>query len=609
MTTPDADTSQDGNVRIRFYHYADELSNCGTERARIQVNSVPSALQDWNSCTQVNGAIRPFDYDSTAHWVKDGTNRIEIQVIFRQKVYLCWIEMGYQRFFRARGGELRFRIEEPGIHRIPIAGFSPTETRVFDVTDPFDVKELGGIGAAGDSLLLHAVVGEPRSFYAAAGSAWKTPASIERVVPAGLRGETNGAEYVVIATDSFVSALSELVAHRSLEYTTRIYRLSDVYNEFSWGLSDAVAIRDFLAHAYHAWPEGSRPIFVLLVGDATSDWKGRQSSALSTLLPTYFHIDPGGSETNTYATDDFFTYLDPASGTTDLAPDISIGRFPVNTAREARVVAEKTIQYETDPEFGRWRNRILFLADDEVRKDGYDCGFLLTHTSDAEEAAEAVPMSYDRVKVYMVEYPLTSSGLKPLAKDAYIDMMNEGYLFSNYLGHGGFDKMADEELFLLAEAAPGIVENGRRLHIFGAFSCSIGSFDLADRNSLAETLLKMEDGGAIASFSSDAPAFAGVSLDLDVSFLKALFPAPNRTVPLGLAAESAKAMPGLNQGRKINDEKYTILGDPALRVGIPEVGVSFEEGGEIRFERGGTDTLHGEVVDTNGVLQSSFDGT
>jgi len=609
LTTPDADTSRDGNVRIRFFHYVDALGNCGTERARINVNGVPSALQEWNSCRTEDGAIQPFDYDSTAHWVKDGFNQIQITVAFRQKVYLCWIEMGYERFFRARRGELRFRLVEPGSYRIPIEGLSAGAARVFRTDDPFDVKELTGLSAAGNSLLLHAEVSAPASFHAVADTAWKKPVSLEKYVPLNLREGRDPAEYLVIAYDPYISAVSELVAHRSNEYSALVVPYSAVVNEFSWGVRDAVAVRDFLSHGYHEWAPEKRPVFPLLVGDATSDQKGYISSTLTTLLPTFFRIDRGGSDTNTYATDDFFSYLDPAEGAADRMPDVAIGRLPANSIEEVRTIVEKTVLYETDPEFGPWRNRLLFLADDEVKKDKFDCGFLLTHTQDMESVANSAPEPFDKVKVYMVEYPLTSAGLKPLAKNAYIGWVRDGFLLSSYLGHGGVDKMADEELLVLADVSPTILTNGKRLHVFCAFSCSIGSWDLLDRNSIAEALLKMIGGGALASFSSDAPAFAGVSLALNVEFMKNLLPGDHEVIPLGLAAQAAKSVSGTNLSRKINDEKYTILGDPALRLGVPELGVRFQGGGEASFTRGRVDTLFGEVVDAAGALVSSFDGT
>ena len=652
---PDADSTAPGNAKVRFYHYEDNLNDCGMEVAVIKVNGVRADTVMWNSCTTVcdshyvvarpNGDVDtlcgfshivPYDFDSTAAWVKNEWNRFDILaptpgpengwIESRRKFYLAWIEMGYERYLRAVDGELRIRLDEPGAYRIPVAGLRASSSRVFDVTDPHDARERTGLFSSGDSLVFFVEIGGTAGQMAVADTAWKSPVSLERITPVHMREPAKAAEYIFITHEDYRSSISPLVQHRALDYSVRVFDIDDIYNEFAWGQKDAVAARDFLAYAYHNWPEESRPLFVLLVGDATSDWKGRQSAALTTKVPTFFRIDRGGEEVNTYATDDFFAYLDPnldsplfEADTTaidtiyrDWAPDIAVGRFPVNTVEEAGIVANKVVDYEADPELGRWRNRFLFLADDEIKRGGrggYDCGFLLLHTTDTEVVSDVAPERFDREKVYMVEYPLTSAYLKPLANDAYLGWIEDGFLLSNYLGHGGVDKMADEELLVLADAKPEVMNNGRRLHVFTAYSCSIGSFDLLDKNSLAELLVKMDGGGAVASFSSDAPAFASVSKQLNISFIENLLGDDGELVPVGMAALAAKAVAGASRaGRKVNDEKYALLGDPALMLAIPELDVRFEGGETIGFTRGIADTLHGEILDKDGSVATWFGG-
>ncbi|MFH1277658.1 MAG: type IX secretion system sortase PorU [Candidatus Eisenbacteria bacterium] len=636
----DADTSLPGDLTVRFFHYEDPLNSCGTEVVRVKINTGgQSGPHRWDSCQRAcdstfiddNGRevcigphITHHDYlseEDTSMTVKlveglyaaGGWNLVNMVAANRQKVYLSWIEIGYRRFFRALDGELPFRLTGPGDYRVPVSGLAPSASRFFDVTDPFGVRELTGAASSGDSSVVWVSPGGARTYYALADSAWKTPASIGTYSPANLRDPSNAAEYLLVVYDEFQNAVLPLLGHRSRDYSTKIVKISDIWNEFSWGVRDGVALRDYLSYAYHQWPAESRPVFVLVVGDATSDFKGTQATApLKTLIPTLFRVDPGGNETNTYATDDFFAYLDPFEGSRDWAPDIAVGRFPVNSAAEANVMARKVVAYESDPELGPWRSRFLFLADDEIKRGGtggYDCTFLLSHTDDTEAVAGFVPEAYTPEKVYMVEYPLTSTFLKPLAKADYLGRMSEGYLLSTYFGHGGFDKMADEEVLVISDVKPETVNNGRRQHIFSAFSCSIGSWDLQEQNSIAEILIKMQNGGAIASFSSDAPAFSSVSRELGTAFFENLFDSSHEVLPIGLAAVAAKVESGASRGgRKINDEKYTILGDPALMLGVPELDVRLQQGGEISFQRGRADTLYGEVLDGSGAVASWFDG-
>jgi hypothetical protein len=46
---------------------------------------------------------------------------------------------------------------------------------------------------------------------------------------------------------------------------------------------------------------------------------------------------------------------------------IAVGRFPVSTIEEARIMVDKTIHYATNSRqnMGEWRNKVCFIADDE----------------------------------------------------------------------------------------------------------------------------------------------------------------------------------------------------------------------------------------------------
>jgi hypothetical protein len=607
LPTPDADTTEDARVRVRLFHYADALSPCGTERALLTINGVPSKLQEWNSCTMVDRAIQPFDYDSTAHWAADGYSRVDIEVFFRRKVYVCWIEMEYQRFFREREGALSFRISEPGEFRVPIAGFPGGLTSVLDVTDPKDVRELIGFASAGDSTVLYLSVDGPRSYLARRRGAAEPPAKIEIAHPADLRGAPSGAEYLVIAADEVFGAIGPLVAERSAEMSARAVRLSDIYANFSGGLPDPVAIRDFLSFSYYSAPEGGGPVYALLAGDATTDFLDREGSENKNILPSFLRVDRGGSDTNTYLTDDFFTYLDPDTGGGDWAPDIAIGRLPAENEEELDAMVAKIASYgDTDP--GPWRGRVLFLADDERRGGDYDCGFLLAHTRDAETLTREVPDTFEKDRIYLVDYPMDDSGEKPEARAAYLEAMERGFLLSSYTGHGGWDKLGDEELLRLSDVSGDVPSRGSPLHLFAAWSCSVGEFALEEWDCLAEVLLKHPGSGAVGSIAASAPAFEGVSLSLAVGFVGALFSEPHERTPVGLALLSAKAVlpPG---SRKTNDEKYNYLGDPALRLAVPELGVRFPGLDTLAVERGMEAIIRGEVVDGGGEIASSFEGT
>ncbi|MFH1681647.1 MAG: C25 family cysteine peptidase [Candidatus Eisenbacteria bacterium] len=610
VRTFDADTTKESEVRVRFFHYADALGNCGTERVRIQVNGFSSSLQEWNSCELENNTIRPFDYDSTARWVADGLNRFDIQVSFRKKIYLCWIEMGYERYFRAREGKLWFRLAETGGFRIPLAGFSPESIRVLDVTDCHRVEELTGFASSGDSVVVHLAVETPRALFAVDAGRILSPKEMRKMAPVDLRRTGGGASFLALAADELAGVVQPLLDRRSSDLSTRIVRLSDVYSNFSWGLPDPVAIRDFLAFAFHNWPEADRPAYVLLVGDASKDFRNRQAGENRNLLPSFLRVDPEGSKTNTYSTDDFFTYLDPDSGGGDWAPDLAIGRLPAQDANEAAAMVAKIGGYAVPSTRGPWQGRVLFLADDHFAGSPYrqDCGFSLSFTRDAEGLADLAAGSFEKNRVYLVEYPFEGRHGKPRATEEYHRRMREGFLFSAYVGHGGFDKLAQEDLLTTHDVVGGRLKPGDPLHFFAAFSCDAGGFDLPSRDCLAEALLKLPGAGAVGCLAASAPTFGGANFNLAEEFIGALLSDPRGSPPVGLALLAAKALAGSGPYRNINNEKYALLGDPALRLAVPGLAVRLPGLDTLALQRGAAATLRGEVLDESGEVASGFDG-
>lgn len=628
VDTPNADTTQPASLRIQFYHYSTSYDPCGNERAHIRVNGTDAGQLGWNSCERVYDTlvvhdtitfepdtsafchIAPALFDTTTERIRDGINDIDISAAYRRKMYLSWIDIGYERFFHPRSGELRFRIEETGPFHTTMIGWNSGEVRLFDVTDPYRVVEWEHFTWSGDSLLFYNDTDEARTFFAVEEYAWNKPASMDFLSIDDLRNPHAGAEYLIIADDALVEATAPLAELRSGEYSVRTVAVSDIYNQFSWGLNDPVAIRDFLACAYHRWPEGERPLFVLLVGDATPDFRNRGDFDNRNTLPTFYRIDPAGSETNTYATDDFFTYLDPPSGALDWAPDLTIGRLPACDPGETETMVRKIVEYETEPEYGPWRKRLLFLADDHIKR-GYSCNldpFQFDHMRNTERLADSIPDLYDCDKVYEVEYPLTPAFQRPEAKKAYIDKINEGFLLSCFIGHGGIDKLCDEGLLTSSDVTTEKMRNEKRPHLFTAFSCAVGSFDLTGGNCLPEKLLKLPEGGAIGAYAASENTFGLPNRTLTENIFYSLFQDVSITIPFGMAILETKVAQGTSVYQNTNNEKYNLLGDPVFRLASPDLEVRFDSN-EMNMERGGVFTLSGTVMEKDGTAASWFDGT
>ncbi|NNE10055.1 MAG: type IX secretion system sortase PorU [Gemmatimonadetes bacterium] len=612
LDMPRYDSTETADMRVQLIHHANERTgdNGGSQDVRFSLNNeVVDSLQ-WVSTSIVNGQIVPGLFEATTSFGMESSNRVRLEARRRAELWLNWIEFRYTQRL-VIDDALEFRAP-PGDWTFVLQDLSGDPVSLYDVTDRNAVTQLTGVAQAAGLVRASDTIDRHRTYLAVAESGYRSPASLSTVVIDDLRNPASGGDYVVIVADRFADGIGKLLQHRALSFQVKTVRYSQVVHQFGWGLKDPVAVRDFLHYAFLNWPEGERPQFAVMIGDATSDVRELLPSTLNVMdIPTFPRIDRRGRQEFTYPTDDFFSYLVGDSTENDRFPDIAIGRIPVGNTTELGIVIDKIVDYETNPEFGAWRNRVLFLADDELKgstTDG-DCAFTTSHTTDTERSAELIPPSFDVLKNYLMEYPIGSNGEKPLAQAAYIEQIQRGFIISSYIGHGGFDKMADENLFSLTLATPELLQNGRRLHLFTAWSCSIGSFDLQTQSSLAERLLVMNGAGSIGSFSSGAPAFGNLSVALNLVFFEKLFLDTGGSERVGTAALIAKADRTSSISKKINDEKYNLIGDPALRLAVPELRISFDSGDDLTFQRTRQTTLTGRVIDQLGEPASWFDGT
>jgi hypothetical protein len=132
-----------------------------------------------------------------------------------------------------------------------------------------------------------------------------------------------------------------------------------IYAGWSHGQVDPDAIRDFLRYAAATWPVP--PQSVTLVGDGTADPRNYLKRNNTNWIPPYMaRVDPSLGEASC---ETCYGQLDGASPLDDSLPDLEIGRLPVKSADELAGVIAKIIAYETSPELGAWRGRLVYVAD------------------------------------------------------------------------------------------------------------------------------------------------------------------------------------------------------------------------------------------------------
>ena len=243
-----------------------------------------------------------------------------------------------------------------------------------------------------------------------------------------------------------------------------------IYNEFSGGIPDIAAIRNFLRMKYLKQKDSTHPLkYLLLFGDGSYENKTLPPNNPN-FIPTY-QSQNSNVIVSSFTSDDFYGLLEDGEGEADGTLDIGIGRLPVSDTTQAGIVLSKIKRYLDPANMGDWKNVICLTADDE---DGN------IHMSDAEGLAsvinDSVP-SYNVDKIYLDAYKQTTTvngDSYPDVNKAIDDRINAGCLIFNYTGHGNENGLAVKEWSKLKILIRGImVENYHFLLLLPANSVDL----------------------------------------------------------------------------------------------------------------------------------------
>ena len=467
------------------------------------------------------------------------------------QVYLDWLSLTYRREPLATDDRLAFTADGAA-GDVPLSGFTGPPT-VFDVSDARAPRVVEGMaverGARGWGARFRPPSDVPRAYEAVAADGIAAPVAVwpqPAVAPVRVMA---GADYVVIAHPAFLGPATRLATFRQQQgHRTHVVDVMALYAAYSGGMPEPAAIQRFLAEAYATWDRP--PLYVLLLGDASSDPRGNLVDGTPAFIPTFLRVaDPWLGEV---ATDNAFARV---SGT-DPMPDLAIGRLPVSSGAEADALVDKIIAYERAAPNGDWRSMLLFVAD---APDGAGDFYGLSDRI----AADHVPRGYRIDKVYHKQ----THPDRAQARVALLAALDRGALIVQYIGHGRTASWSADALLRRTDVPA--MANGPRLPIMLDMTCMTGRFSEPLTRSLAEEAVRKVDGGAIAAF---APTGFGVATGHDTlnrMFFDAVLDLGIQPLGAVVLASKARLFVASTRDRDLL-ETYVLLGDPALKVRLPE---------------------------------------
>lgn len=487
--------------------------------------------------------------------------------------WLDWFEILYSRPFEVSNDSLLFTSPDTtATIEYAVSKFSSHDVYVFEVSQDTSVKEVTDlvfdpVDASMVRFQVEQTSGSVRSFAAVGPKGFKTPSNVKKISNSNLHGTIGGSNFAIISPPDFLSEAQRLQAYRQShdQLSTTVVNLDQVYNEFSSGMLDPVAIRDFLRFAQTRWT--IKPQYVLLFGAGNFDYKNIKTTEKN-WVPPYETLE-SNIQVETLASDDYFVFLDPTARRISMP----IGRLPVRSLQQAQAVVDKIIAYETTAPYDSWRNRITFVADDGLTTSGDDGSI---HTDQSETLAQQyTPDSFTKDKIFIVMYPTvnTSTGrTKPTVNQGIVEAINRGTVILNYTGHGNTIQWAHEKIFSVDQDFQSINNKGR-LFFCVAATCDFARYDYPLEISAGEQLILMPERGAIAGVTADRIVYSGDNAILNNTLSKysTCTDAQGKPVRLGDAMWQTK-----QELNSINDMKHHLLGDPTLRLAFPRARVSID---------------------------------
>ncbi|MBP5526909.1 MAG: type IX secretion system sortase PorU [Bacteroidales bacterium] len=521
--------------------------------------------------------------------------------------YLDFFELNSHAPLRFNGGQLIVRNDQNmGTAATFTANGVTSRMRVWDVTQTGNEREMAvSNGTWSDSTVA------ARRYIIFDGSSFLTPANIVTLENQNLHS-CEAVDMVVVSHPSLLSAAQHLATLHEIFDGLNTLTVTDaqVYNEYSSGKQDPMAIRTLLRDLKARHPEAA-PRYLLLMGSGTYDNRHLQDGGEVPTVVTYetpYSFDEDG---NSYCSDDIMGYLaDNGRGATTETMDVSVGRLPAKSLAEANHMVNKIEGYMTrrdlleDGGHGDWRNWVALLSDDADPGHPDDSAF--AHSS--EVVANNINRLYPQLnidKLYADSYHQSSGAIGsyyPDLNNALRQRMNKGCLLLNYIGHGSTSYIGTERYIELSDIDT--YGNTDRLPLFVTSTCSYGRFDLPDVVSGAEACL-LAPAAAVAVISASRPISHIERFNNDVVTY-----ALNPKNTIGDALRLAKNRTSVSQC-------IGLTGDPALRLSQPENRVVVTHINARPVTEGVDDTatvlsrvtVSGEIQDSNGVLLTDFDGT
>jgi len=470
-----------------------------------------------------------------------------------------WYELIYYRQHRAAGERFQFR-NPPGIGWKNFWVFNWTGDTMFvyvpehnkRIIKPWMLKN-----QAGDVLFKDSLRSDTVDYFCVDSDYGIQVDSIKMDTPSKLRDIANEADYIIIYHPKFKGIAERLANFRRTTPVSpeaaplRVY-LADVleiYDEFSAGLMDPMAIKNFIKFAFESFKRPA-PVYITLIGDMSYDYRKILPDSRENYIPSipYHSIQYGVA-----ASDNMFVAVTGE----DVTPDLAISRISIETVDEGNIILDKLENYPSDNS-KNWKESVLLMASGVDQADELQFGFNRESIKLKDNFLE--PQGFRSMVI--CRYPSTPEEEQYAGSTQdIINAFNKGTVFANYYGHGGgyqWDLVfTNNNIYQL--------NNGGKLPFVASVTCYTAHFD--NQDVFGEQFVKVPGKGAIGFFGSSGLTHWQIGTYYNGLFFDELFNLKNYVTGLAIMAAKVRTPP---VGYYINQiALLTYLGEAGLRLAVP----------------------------------------
>jgi hypothetical protein len=497
-------------------------------------------------------------------------------------------------------------------------------SEIWDITDPTNASSISFTNLTSTKEFVVSTEELKRFVAITSNHNFPTPVYSKKVVNQNLHG-LGYADLIIVAHKEFMSEASELkTIHEQLGSIVHLVEQEQVFNEFSSGMPDVTAIRLFMKMFYdRATTANEVPKNLLLFGDGSYDNRNKLQPNTNFIIT--YESEESLIPTNTYTSDDYFVTLSDNEifRNSDLI-DMGVGRFPVKSKSEAQTAVNKVRSYVTNvsanteqiPQYSStlkdWRTMVALLADDE------DNSAFIEDSENIYDRAQQTAPELNIQKIYMDAYKQekTPGGQRyPQVEDDLRNRVENGALLLNFVGHGGTSGWTQERVLNTTTISEWT--NKDKMPVFMTATCEFSRWDNPRRTSGGELAFLNPNGAAIALFTTTRVVFASQNSRLINFFFDSVFVRQNlEPQTLGSIYMKTKNAYANFSVTDIEFRKFSLLGDPALKLAIPQHKLELTHLNDKLITDSSLDTLKalskvtikGVVKTQNNVVMNDFNG-